>query len=388
MRRLDVLTSSLIPTRNFSLPVAALVCVAFVACLSCRSSLATSASADIPLELSPTTVSMAVGDSVHLFLQSTGSAAYFPISASWSSSDASVASVSPDGWIFGRNKGSATITVTDGARTASSVATVVRAPLADLTIIAHRGYAGVFPENTLTAVQKAFDVGADAVEVDVALSADSVAMILHDATVDRTTNGSGAIRVLTSTQLRALDACTKAGSQWQPCPVPFAREILEEARGRGRVLLHLKGPWPDAALDRLVALVHSTGMARDVTIIAFEHNWLEYLHSTHPEISLGYLASSAEPADSFLNLGDGAGLYYDSILVANPAFAAAVRQKALEEGAAVGAWTIYSRSRASALRSLGAGWLISDVPLSKDSLAAIAVGAPTQNVVAAGRLAP
>lgn len=364
---------------------ALLACV--VAALSCGAP-ATSAGTDIPLTIYPAATSLTVGDSARLFLQSTNGAVYVAGAVAWSSSDASIASVSPAGWLYARNKGEAKITVTDGAHAASCVVTVDRPPLADLTIIAHRGYAGVFPENTLTAVEKAFEVGADAVEVDVALSADSVPMILHDATVDRTTNGSGAIRVLTSTQLRALDACTKAGSQWQPCPIPFAEEILVAARGHGRVLLHLKGAWPSAALDRLVALVHSTGMARDVTIIAFEHDWLEYLHGAHPEITLGHLATSAEPADAFLSLGDGAGLYHDSILVANPTFAAAVRQKALERGAAIGAWTIYSKSRANALRSLGAGWLISDVPLSKDSLAAIAVGAPVKSSNATGRPLP
>lgn len=346
---------------------------ALLASPSCGRPAATSASDDFPLEISPAEVSLTVGDSARLFVHNANAAAYVPNSVSWSSSSASVARVSPDGWLYARGKGVATISVTNGAHSASSVVNVSRPPLTDLTIVAHRGFAKVFPENTLTAVQKAFDAGADAVEVDVAMSADLVPMIMHDETVDRTTNGTGPIRLLTSSQLRALDACSKAGSQWQPCPVPFAKEILDEAHGRGRVLLHLKGAWPATALDRLVALVHAEDMTRDATIIAFEHDWLEYLHAVHPEIVLGYLARSADPADSFLSLGDGAGLYYDSILVANPSFAAAVRQKALERGAAFGTWTIYSKVRAATLRGLGAGWLITDVPLSKDSLAAISV---------------
>lgn len=376
MRRLSTHLPAPAPTVHARVVLAA----ALIGSLSCRVQPTASARADIPLELSPTTLALTVGDSARLFVQSTSAAAYVSNSATWRSNDAAVASISANGWLYARGKGTATITVTDGTHSASSIVTVTRPDLADLTVVAHRGYAGVFPENTLIAVHKAFDLGADAVEVDVALSADSVPMILHDDTVDRTTNGSGPIRSFTSSQLRALDACSKAGSQWQPCPVPYAREILEEAHGRGRLLLHLKGSWPNSALDRLVALVHSRDMARDVTVIAFEHYWLEYLHTSHPEITLGYLARHADDPQLFLGLGDGAGLYYDSVLVANPSFASSLRQQAIQHGAALGAWTINSKARAATLRGLGAGWLISDVPLSKDSLAAISLSAAAKVV--------
>lgn len=360
--------------RRRSAVVLPLIAVAVATSVSCRSSVIdNSLSGEIPLSISPPAETLTVGDSGRLSLLGSHSYSYFSNTASWATSDASIATVSKIGEVWARGKGSATITVTDGPQSASSNVVVTRPPLSDLTVIAHRGFAGVFPENTLIAVQKAFEAGADAVEVDVALSADSIPMIMHDPTVDRTTNGTGAVNSLSSTQLRALDACSKAGSQWQPCPVPFAREILEAAVGRGRVLLHLKGAWPNAALDRLVALVHSLAMADGVTIIAFEHYWLEYLHNAHPEITLGYLARSTDPASSFLSLGDGAGLYYDSVLVANPGFGPSIRQEAVAHGAAIGAWTIHSSQRAATLRALGAGWLISDVPLSKDSLRAISV---------------
>jgi glycerophosphoryl diester phosphodiesterase len=82
-------------------------------------------------------------------------------------------------------------------------------PLLDLTarpIIAHRGASGSAPENTMAAFSLAIEQGADAIELDVRLTADGVAVVLHDAALDRTTDRSGLLRELTLAELRAVDA--------------------------------------------------------------------------------------------------------------------------------------------------------------------------------------
>ena len=75
-------------------------------------------------------------------------------------------------------------------------------------IIAHRGASGIAPQNTLAAFQLAIDIGADYLELDVRKSSDDSLMVIHDATVNATTNGSGFVNSKTYTELRALDAAS------------------------------------------------------------------------------------------------------------------------------------------------------------------------------------
>ncbi len=93
-------------------------------------------------------------------------------------------------------------------------------------VFAHRGASQERPENTLAAFARAFEQGVDGSELDVALSADGIPVVMHDETVDRTTNGSGAIETLTLEQLRALDA---GGGQ----PVPTLDQVLALAVEHG-----------------------------------------------------------------------------------------------------------------------------------------------------------
>ncbi|MEJ2581150.1 MAG: glycerophosphodiester phosphodiesterase family protein, partial [Acidobacteriota bacterium] len=86
-------------------------------------------------------------------------------------------------------------------------------------VIAHRGFSGAAPENTLAAVRAAIEVGADMAEIDVTLSADMQVVVIHDATLDRTTNGSGEVSRFALEDLRKLDA----GSWFDPS---FAGEII------------------------------------------------------------------------------------------------------------------------------------------------------------------
>ncbi|OTN87973.1 hypothetical protein A5819_000423 [Enterococcus sp. 7E2_DIV0204] len=91
-------------------------------------------------------------------------------------------------------------------------------------IIAHRGSKGTHPENTLAAFKKAIQVGADGIELDVQLSKDHHLIVIHDETVDRTTNGQGAIAQLTLAELKQLDA----GSWFKKNPMFQKIPTLEE----------------------------------------------------------------------------------------------------------------------------------------------------------------
>lgn len=127
-------------------------------------------------------------------------------------------------------------------------------------VVGHRGAAGVMPENTLQGFRYALDLGVDYVECDVHLTQDGHLVVMHDATVDRTTDGSGAIRRLSLARIRQLDA-------GQGELVPTLDEVLETVRGRALLLLELKGVGVEQAA---VAAIDAHGMVDEVTFTAFE----------------------------------------------------------------------------------------------------------------------
>ena len=340
-------------------------CLCMLAWFALGCTRSTSAPArDVPLAISPSSMVLIEGDTAQAKTSSADAGAVL-----WAVEDTAIAQASSNGEVHGRGQGrTRLIADRDGLKSYANLR-VFRDSLPDLYVIAHRGFAGVFPENTLVAVNNAFDIGADAVEVDVAMSKDRVPMLMHDSTVDRTTTGQGKVAQLTSDQLRQLDACSKFSTRWGPCPVPSAKDALEAAHGRGRILLHLKGPWPNGALDTLLALVHQERMRRDVVIIDFSTTTLAYVQSRDSSLAVGLLGSvsaegAAPPLHRFARLIFEANLEAQATTVQN------YRRQALGDGGAIGAWTIESTARAATLRGLGIGWMISDVPLDVSTISA------------------
>lgn len=130
--------------------------------------------------------------------------------------------------------------------------------------IGHRGAAGHAPENTLASIKKAIGFGVDLVEVDVQKSRDGHLVIMHDETVDRTTDGKGRVPDLLLTELQALDA--GHGER-----IPTLEEVLETARGRVGLMLELKV----AGVARLVADLVQRSQYRGIVIYAsFLHDEL------------------------------------------------------------------------------------------------------------------
>ncbi|RYY54055.1 MAG: glycerophosphodiester phosphodiesterase family protein [Chitinophagaceae bacterium] len=114
-----------------------------------------------------------------------------------------------------------------------------------------------YPENTLPALQHAINVGAQMIEFDVQLSADSVMVIMHDNTVDRTTNGTGEVSALTFAQLRALDAGSRKSASFTGTRIPTFEEVLDIMPANIWLNCHLKGGAPVGRAAAL--LVHKKG---------------------------------------------------------------------------------------------------------------------------------
>src|SRR6185369_16562420 len=98
--------------------------------------------------------------------------------------------------------------------------------------IAHRGEHRRHPENTMAAYRAAYDAGADFIETDVRTTSDGKLVIMHDASVDRCTNGHGEVASMTLAEIRKLDAGIKFDDSFRGTSVPSFEEVLEFARGK------------------------------------------------------------------------------------------------------------------------------------------------------------
>jgi glycerophosphoryl diester phosphodiesterase len=130
----------------------------------------------------------------------------------------------------------------------------VRRPL----VVAHRGGRGLAPENTLLACARALRLGVDAIEIDVRLTADAHPVVLHDATLDRTTTGRGPVTGLDAAAVRRLDATVGWHERGvKPQPPPLLTDVLALVGRRAALHVELKGDpsVPAALVERVVALL-------------------------------------------------------------------------------------------------------------------------------------
>ena len=151
-----------------------------------------------------------------------------------------------------------------------------------IEIVCHKGANKVAPENTYAAAQQCIDWGAGTVEIDVWTSRDGELVLIHDDTVDRTTNGSGHVIAHTATELARLDA----GSWFDPAfageRIPVLGEFLAWIRGRARLFLDAKFAHPQQLLD----LLAKTGMHDECFIWSGSEAWMELLHGLDPSMAL------------------------------------------------------------------------------------------------------
>lgn len=139
-------------------------------------------------------------------------------------------------------------------------------------VVAHRGASGYAPENTLEAFDLACTLGADVIELDVHLTRDDEVVVMHDERVDRTTTGRGEIRSMMLADVRAMDAGSWFGTQFQGVRVPTLTEVLERFLGRVLIDIELKGATEHADasthLARTVLAVVERAAADDQVVIS------------------------------------------------------------------------------------------------------------------------
>jgi glycerophosphoryl diester phosphodiesterase len=153
-------------------------------------------------------------------------------------------------------------------------------------VCGHRGYSLHYPENTLPAFQAAKACGATAIEIDVVLTAEGEPIVLHDRTLDRTTNGHGFAADLSLEQIQSLDAGAGFDARFAGTRVPTVAEVVDWAQREDMgIFLEIKeAERPDLAVDRVVELLEATGTADRAIIVGFDHVVLKRAVERHPRI--------------------------------------------------------------------------------------------------------
>ena len=222
--------------------------------------------------------------------------------------------------------------------------------------IAHRGASAIAPENTLAAIRRAIELGARWVEVDVQACADGL-VVIHDDTLERTTNGHGPLATQTVDALRKLDAGYLQPGHGERIPLPD--EVLDLCRGRCAVNLELKAPNVAPRLLPLLAQTLAGGWPADALLCSsFDWPQLAALRAALPGLSLGVLCEQVDAAAVTMAHALGARVIACALQHADADAVAAAHGA----GCALWVFTVNDADCAARLAALGVDGIFSDHP--------------------------
>ncbi len=215
----------------------------------------------------------------------------------------------------------------------------------DSLLISHRGASHYEPENTLRSFSRALDMGSSAIEFDVRRSLDGHLVVIHDRTVNRTTDGKGAVSQKTLCELKSLDA--GLGER-----IPTLKEVFEGFAGRCGLVVELKEKRTE---EETVSLVKACGLIKDVAIVSFRKDCLRKVRSIDPSITTGLITVfGVGCVKTALSLGC-------RVVATNQRFM--TRRLALQarrEGLFVCCWTVNDPLRGQKLFGTGVNGIITD----------------------------
>jgi len=170
--------------------------------------------------------------------------------------------------------------------------TADKLPGQDIVVVAHRGLAPGLPENTLVAFRHALELGVDFIEVDLRMTRDGVPVIIHDDTVDRTTDGQGAVETFTLAELKKLDAGSIARPEFTGARIPTFEETLSLVIPMGgKLLLDIKSS-SDLNCEKVVRLMEQYNAVKNIVVGARSVEDVKLFRSLNPDIRiLGFIAS-------------------------------------------------------------------------------------------------
>ncbi len=205
--------------------------------------------------------------------------------------------------------------------------------------IAHRGFSACYPENTMLAFQKAVETGCHGIELDVQLTSDGQAVILHDETVDRTTNGRGPVHTYSLSDLQALDASGDFSLSCGPQKIPTLAEYFSYIKSFPVFTnIELKNSeYYYAGLEKeVIRLVREFHLEDRVIFSSFNNASILLCHQLAPEISAGFLCTV--PVENCGAYAQACGVQY--IHPEYSSISPEEIQKCAALGVGINAWTV------------------------------------------------
>lgn len=171
---------------------------------------------------------------------------------------------------------------------------IMKVDMEGMITVAHRGAANFAPENTISSFKKGLELEADFIECDVHLSKDGELIIIHDDTVDRTTNGRGLVKDFTLEQLKKLDAGTSFHRDFEGEPIITLNELLEEFYGKVGILIEIKNPTLYPGIEeKVVDLLSEYGDTQSIVIQSFNEQSMKKVHELNPELAIAVLVKTS-----------------------------------------------------------------------------------------------
>ncbi len=213
--------------------------------------------------------------------------------------------------------------------------------------IAHRGASAYEPENTLRSFERAIEMKADMIELDVRQSIDGHLVVMHDGTVDRTTDSTGLVSLKTLAELKELDA--GKGEQ-----IPTLNEVVELGRGRAKFVIELK---ENGAEDKVVDLIRKNKLIDEVFIVSFKPNRLKMIKELEPKLKTGLiLFASLDPIKLAKNCGA------DVVAPFRWFITKGLIERAKANGLHTFTWTVDETLKAQSLKDIGVSGIVTNKP--------------------------
>ena len=228
-------------------------------------------------------------------------------------------------------------------------------------IFAHRGSSGTHPENTMEAFAAAEKAGADGIELDVQLSADGEVIVIHDETVDRTTNGKGFVQGHTVKELKCLNANYKFKSIFHKARIPMLREVFDWLLGNQLICnIELKNtamPY-EGMEEKVLSLIAAYGLEKRVILSSFNHASLVLCKKLAPWVEIAPLYRDGLYMPWVYARSLEAGGIHPKLRAVNRN----VIEKAMEYGVAVRPYTVNKEKDMKKLFLLNCSAIITDYP--------------------------
>jgi len=220
--------------------------------------------------------------------------------------------------------------------------------LGKVLIIAHRGASAYEPENTLRSVKKALELGADMVEVDVRASRDGHMVVMHDAVVDRTTNGKGYVKDMTLKELKKLNA--GLGEH-----IPTLQEIAELIGRKAQLVVEIKVPGIE---KKVLQIIKENELDRQAFITSFYHPILKRVKELEPNIRTGAIIASRPIKAAQLALDANSDALFPKHVYVNTEMV----EEAHRHDLAVYPWTVDTLNEIEPLIKMGVDGIVTNKP--------------------------